>query len=45
VVILRYPSNYTAQLSNGATGSVDQPITGGTHEYAQINSSGTITFT
>ena len=45
VVIVRYPSNYTAQLSNGATGSVDQPITGGTHEYAQINSSGTITFT
>ena len=44
IVILRYPIARSAVLSGGATGSVDQPITGGTHKYAQITGSGTITF-
>ena len=44
IIILRYPATQSATLSGGATGSVDQPITGSTDKYAEITGSGTITF-
>ena len=45
VVILRYSNSYTASLGGGATGDVNQTVTGSTTElYTKITGSGTITF-
>jgi hypothetical protein len=44
VVIIRYPAVQSATLAGGATGSVDQPVSGSTDLYAKITSSGTVTF-
>ena len=44
VVIIRYPAAQSATLGGGATGIVDQTISGTTDLYAKITGSGTITF-
>jgi hypothetical protein len=44
VVIIRYPSARSAALSGGATGDVDQAVTGSTDLYAKITGTGTVTF-
>ena len=44
VVIIRYPSAQAPTLSGGATGDIDQAISGSTDKYAKVTGSGTITF-
>ena len=44
VVIIRYPAAQAAVLSGGATGDIDQAISGSTDKYAKVTGSGTITF-